>query len=131
MSKHQLLVQNAHNDQWREVIILASGHATLQVREKLLQDLIERGDKDKHRYLLHLLAISCLETSIELGPSVKVELENRLIQLVPPKNMMDAQALASAGDLAVPYCKFGNSMGRICEFCRPKMSHFAVKRLRF
>ncbi len=53
-----VLVKNAHDDQWREVIILASGLATRKVREELMQVLIERGDTEKvHRYQLHLLAV--------------------------------------------------------------------------
>jgi predicted nucleic acid-binding protein len=99
------LVANAHNDQWREVIILAAGLAPSQALcEQLIIGLIKRGDDEKeHRYQLHLIAVSCLETAIELGPEVKAEVEKRLSQLVPPKNLTDAKALAMAGDLAVPY----------------------------
>jgi len=97
-----ILVANAHNDQWREVIILASGLSTKQMREELIKGLIVRGDTDKqHRYQIHLLAVSCLETSLELGKDVITEVEKCLSQLVPPKNMTDAKALAAAGELAV------------------------------
>ena len=101
----ELLVANAHNDQWREVIILAAGLAPSQALcEQLIIGLIKRGDEEKeHRYQLHLIAVSCLETAIELGPEVKAEVEKRLSQLVPPKNFTNAKALAVAGDLAVPY----------------------------
>ena len=99
-----LLKMNAHNDQWREVIILACGLATKQMREELIKGLIARGDEEKeHRYQLHLLAVSCLETSIELSPEVKGEVEERLKLLIPPKNMTDAKTLAAAGELAVKY----------------------------
>jgi NACHT domain/Leucine Rich repeats (2 copies)/Leucine Rich repeat len=99
-----LLVEKAENDQWREVIILASGLATKQIREELIKGLIDRGDTDKeHRHQLHLLAVSCLETSVELGQEVRAEVEQRLSKLVPPKNMTDAKALAAAGELAVKY----------------------------
>ena len=99
-----LLVEKAENDQWREVIILASGLATKQMREELIKGLIARGDTaKKHRYQLHLLAVSCLETSIELGQEVRAAVEQRLSKLVPPKNMIDAKALAAAGELAVKY----------------------------
>ena len=99
-----VLVKNAHDDQWREVIILASGLATKKVREKLIHELLKRGDLEKdRRYQLHLLAVSCLDTSVELGQDVKTEVTKRLGTLIPPKNMTDAKALASAGELAVPY----------------------------
>src|SRR6266487_909152 len=99
------LVANGHNDQWREVIILAAGLAPSQALcEQLINGLIKRGDEEKeYRYQLYLIAVSCLETAIELGPEVKAEVEKRLSQLVPPKNITDAKALAVAGDLAVPY----------------------------
>jgi hypothetical protein len=99
-----VLVKNAHDDQWREVIILASGLATRKVREELIQELLKRGDTEKeHRYQLHLLAVSCLATSVELGQEVKVEVSKRLSALVPPKNITEARALAASGELGVPY----------------------------
>jgi hypothetical protein len=97
------LITNANNDQWREVIILASGLAHRQMREELIKGLITRGDEEnEHRYQLHLLAISCLETSIEISQEIKAEVEQRLRLLIPPKNMTDAKALA-ASELAVTY----------------------------
>jgi hypothetical protein len=87
-----VLVAKAHNDQWREVIILACGLASKAMREEIIKGLIARGDTEQaHRYQLHLLAVSCLETSVELGQETKTEVEKRLSQLVPPKNMTDAR----------------------------------------
>src|SRR5947207_5690185 len=52
-----ILLLNAHNDQWREIIILAAGLAANSVREKLISELITRGDTDsEHRSQFHLLA---------------------------------------------------------------------------
>jgi predicted NACHT family NTPase len=101
-----VLLKNAHDDQWREVIILAVGvpGATKQMCEDLVKGLIIRGDKEqKYRYQLHFLAVSCLETAVELGQEIKVEVEKRLSQLVPPKDMTEAEALAAAGELAVKH----------------------------
>jgi hypothetical protein len=97
-----LLIDRAHLDQWREVIILASGHAQKPQREQLIMALLKRGDADstlKHR--LHLLAVACMETAHEWSPSLYAEMNTRLKRLVPPRNMSEARALASAGDLAV------------------------------
>lgn len=99
-----LLIQHAHDDQWREVIILASGLGAKKVREYLVQELLNEGDKNNiYRYHLHLLAVACLEASIELSQNVKRRVEQRLAALIPPKNMEDARNLASAGELAVSY----------------------------
>lgn len=104
-----VLIANAKSDQWREVIILASGLANRQMREDLIKGLIENGDADKkHRYQLHLLAVSCLETSIEVKFHLRTEVERRLSQLIPPKNMDDAKAMAAAGELAVKHLVKGN-----------------------
>ena len=99
------LVANAHNDQWREVVVLAAGLAPSQALcEQLVDGLIKRGDEEKeYSYQIHLIAVSCLETAIELGPEIRAKVEKRLSELVPPKSMTEAKALAAAGDLAVPY----------------------------
>jgi Leucine-rich repeat (LRR) protein len=99
-----VLIQQAHNDQWREVIILTPGCVNGKDREKLLLELIKRGDVEKeHRYHLHLLAVACLESAIQLEGPLKRDIEDRLSQIVPPKDMTDAQALAAAGELAVEH----------------------------
>ena len=52
-----LLIQNADSAQWREVIILAAGHAALRQRETLLRGLLDRGNSERERrHGLHLLA---------------------------------------------------------------------------
>jgi NACHT domain/Leucine Rich repeats (2 copies) len=100
----EYLVAHAEQDQWREVVILAAGLAAQIQCEQLIKGLIERGDREKeHRHLLHLLAISCLETTVELNAELRGELEKRLGQLVPPKNLTEAKALAVAGELVVKY----------------------------
>jgi AAA+ ATPase superfamily predicted ATPase len=99
-----LLIANAHKDHWREVIILACGLGTAQMRQDLLMGLIDRGDTEKeYRYQLHFLAVSCLETSIMLDQKVKTEVEKRLSVLIPPRDMEDAKKLAAAGEMAVKY----------------------------
>jgi uncharacterized protein YjbI with pentapeptide repeats len=103
-----VLASHADNDQWREVIILAAGLASKKLREDLINELIQRGDgQPTRRYQLHLLAVACLETATDLDPSVQSQVKDRLINLVPPKNMTDAKALASAGELAVPFLADG------------------------
>src|SRR6266498_723184 len=95
-----VLLQNANNDQWREVIILASGLASQKTSTELISSLINHGDQDvKQRHRFYLLAGACLETAIELSQDVRAEMQIRMGQIIPPKNMDDAQALASAGEL--------------------------------
>ena len=66
-----LLVDRAEDDQWQGLIILAAGLASARGREQLISRLIARGDEEsRHRHQLHLLAVACLETSIELSPEL-------------------------------------------------------------
>ena len=99
-----LLVKNADDDQWREVVILAAGLARPKERGELIKDLITSGDEETSlRHKLHLLAVACLETSLELDRKVKEAVDQRLSQLVPPRSEAEAKDLASAGELAVPH----------------------------
>jgi hypothetical protein len=103
-----VLIGHANDDQWREVIILAAGRARPPERAQIILELLSRGDSDSNvRHQLHLLAVACLETSVELDPSIKSQLESRLSALVPPKNITEAKDLASAGELALPYLRNG------------------------
>ncbi len=98
------LIARADDDQWREVIILTAGFVTKPLCEQLVLGLIERGDEEEGlRYQLHLIAVACLETAIELGAEVRAQVEERLSRIVPPKNITNAKALAEADELAIKY----------------------------
>jgi hypothetical protein len=97
------LVLHAHEDYWREVVIMAAGHAKLKDREELIRGLIARGrDEPELTHRLYLLAVACMETSTDLSPSLQKELRECLERVIPPRNMTDAAAVASAGPIAVP-----------------------------
>lgn len=99
-----VLIKNAHDDQWREVIILSAGLARKNESELIVKSLIERGDHEpKNRQQLHLLAVGCLETSIELRHEIKKHVQERLEALVPPKSIAEAKTLAASGELVLPY----------------------------
>lgn len=97
------LIMHGHEDYWREVIILAAGHAKAKDRERLIRGLILRGNaEEEHTHSLFLLAVACMETSTELSPELQRELQSCLRLVMPPRNMTDAAAVASAGSIAVP-----------------------------
>ena len=97
------LVLHGHEDYWREVIILAAGHAKAKDRERLIRGLISRGNEESEStHSLFLLAVACMETSTELSPTLQDELKECLRSVMPPRNMTDAAAVASAGSIAVP-----------------------------
>ena len=99
-----LLIDNGINDQWREVIILAAGHARAEEREVLIRGLLERGRADaRNRHRLFLVAVACLETSTQLSRKLRTEVEEALALVIPPKNRDDATAIAAARELATPF----------------------------
>jgi hypothetical protein len=99
-----LLLHSADDDQWREVIILAAGHARPSECERLIKGLLERGSrKGAGSHRLTLLAMACLETAAQLSPELRAEVTQALGRVVPPKTASDAAAIAAAGELATPF----------------------------
>ncbi|MFD5513537.1 hypothetical protein ACFWIB_38170 [Streptomyces sp. NPDC127051] len=67
-----LLVRRAHEDQWQNVVKMATGHARPLERGRLLTDLVRRGDREEaHRERLHGLAARCLPYATQLAPDVR------------------------------------------------------------
>lgn len=97
-----VLVKNAHDDTWDDVVGMAVGHARTDERARLLQGLLRRADKVKGaRSRLVLLAAACLEHAPELDPAVRAEVQTRTAELVPPRRPEQAEELARAGELVL------------------------------
>lgn len=96
------LVQQAHLDQWQDVVVMAAGHAPRRAREELLRGVLSRGDAEPaNRYRLHLLAVACLETSPELDRTLRLAIEDRTASLLPPRSYGAAKALGAAGEFVI------------------------------
>ncbi|MEV4142955.1 NACHT domain-containing protein [Amycolatopsis sp. NPDC049691] len=91
-----ILVANADRDDWREVVVLAAGHAYPAQREKLIQGILDRRVTQ-----LSLVALACLETSPELPDRLRSEIHRRTAALIPPKNKGRAEFLAKAGEFVL------------------------------
>ncbi len=97
-----VLVSNAHLDQWEDVIRMSIAHARPAERAKLLTSLLNRGDEGPdpgHR--LHLLAATCLEHATELDPTVHREVQQRAAALIPPRSRDQARAMIEVGPVAL------------------------------
>lgn len=114
-----LLANNATNDQWREVIQLACGMARKEEANEVIMKIIKIGDlNEPMKTTLHLLAVACLETTIEIDANTKYEVQSRLVKLVPPKNIEAVTELAKAGDLVLPYLSYNKKMNvKESSFC--------------
>ncbi len=93
-----VLVANAHRDEWREVVVLAAGHAHPAQRAKLLEGLLA---PHRERLKLDLVALACLETSPELPAVLRAKIEARTSALIPPKTHATAESLAAAGEFVL------------------------------
>ncbi|MEW2395087.1 NACHT domain-containing protein [Streptomyces sp. NPDC046862] len=97
-----VLVRNAHDDQWDDVVRMAVGHARVEERGRLLRQLLRRASSVKgQRQRLVLLAAASLEHAPELDPAVREEVEARTGKLMPPRSMEDAAELAKVGELVL------------------------------
>ena len=103
-SRHfTIMVRNAHDNQWEDVIRMAVAHSAEKQCSQMLSKLVKRGDDvPKHRHRLHLLAAACLEDATELAPNVRQAVEERLAALVPPRTIDEADILAAAGSVVLP-----------------------------
>lgn len=96
-----VLTANAHLDEWREVVVLAAGHAHPAQRERLLDGILRWDADEQERLKLDLVALACLETSPVLSERVRNEIEDRASTLIPPSSLAEAEALAVAGEFAL------------------------------
>lgn len=93
-----LLVNNAHDDQWEDVLRMAVAHARPAESADLLRRLVERGDAEgEHRGRLHLLAAASLQYATEIEPEVRRLVEQRARVLMPPRSSEEATTLAALG----------------------------------
>jgi hypothetical protein len=113
-----LLLKQARSDQWREVVILAAGLGNRTQRETLIGGLLAAGEAHpRSRHRLHLLAVACLEAAPALSAKLRAEIRRALADLIPPKTMAEARAVASAGDLAVPLLAGHQESARTTAAC--------------
>nr|WP_258193760.1 NACHT domain-containing protein [Streptomyces sp. MA5143a] len=99
-----LLVRNAEDEQWADVIRMAVAHARPRERAGLLGDLVDAaaGAPDTSRSArIRLLALACLEHATELDPRVRAAVEEAAAPLIPPRTTEEARLLASCGPLVL------------------------------
>ncbi|MFG2030702.1 NACHT domain-containing protein [Streptomyces sp. NPDC048825] len=99
-----LLVRNAPDSQWSDVIRMAVAHARPRERAVFLEDLLASahnvGDDTAGTHI-RLLALACLEQATELDPKVRGDVEEQAATLIPPRTTKEARELASVGPLVL------------------------------
>ncbi|WP_433887388.1 NACHT domain-containing protein [Streptomyces sp. CA-111067] len=93
-----LLINNAHDDQWEDVIRMAVAHSRPAESTDLLNRLVTRGNAEaEHRPRLHLLAQASLHYATEIEPDTRDLVEQHARALMPPRSEEEADTLASLG----------------------------------
>ncbi|MEU4515466.1 NACHT domain-containing protein [Nonomuraea wenchangensis] len=96
------LVTNAHRDQWREVVIMAAGHANGPLREALLDGLLSRMTAEpRHARRLKIVICGCLETLPSVPERLRPAVDDCLDDLIPPRDVNSARSLALAGQVVL------------------------------
>lgn len=99
-----LLVRNAVDEQWADVIRMAVAHARPRERAELLQGLTDSAahhPDPAHSTRVRLLALACLEHATQLDPAVRASVEENAASLIPPRTTEEARRLAFCGPLAL------------------------------
>ena len=65
------LVANAHDDQWREVVVMAAAHAQPDQSAELLRGLLKRARRRAYMARIGPLAVACMQTARRLDPQLR------------------------------------------------------------
>ncbi|MFI0966191.1 NACHT domain-containing protein [Streptomyces sp. NPDC021080] len=98
-----LLVRNAGDSQWADVIRMAVAHARPRERAELLGSMTGAAARldGAAATRVRLLALASLEHATQLAPEVRSAVEGDAAPLVPPRTSAEARALAEAGPLVL------------------------------
>ncbi|MCZ4516254.1 NACHT domain-containing protein [Streptomyces sp. ActVer] len=100
-----LLVRNAADHQWSDVIRMAVAHARPRERADFLRGLLAAASDERTdpaaSTRIRLLALAGLEHATELDPKVRAAVEEQAAMLIPPHTVEEAKELASVGPLVL------------------------------
>ncbi|MCX4907796.1 NACHT domain-containing NTPase [Streptomyces sp. NBC_00878] len=99
-----LLVRNAADHQWSDVIRMAVAHARPRERAEFLGQLLTAAAEHTDPAAstrIRLLALAGLEHATELDPRVRAAVEEQAAALIPPRTVAEARELASVGPLVL------------------------------
>lgn len=95
------LIANAHDDQWREVVVMAAGHALPDQCAELLRGLLKRARRRGYSGRLGPLAVAAAQSARRVDPQLREDIGRLAGRLVPPATNEAADALAEAGEMVL------------------------------
>jgi hypothetical protein len=97
----EALAGRATDEQWRQVVILATGLGHKRQTERIFERLLDPPRKlREHKLALELTALGCLETAAEVDPVVAERIKRGAGALIPPRSSEHAYALSRIGEHA-------------------------------
>ena len=97
------IIRNAGDDQWREIVVLATGLGNLRQTTDLMRGLLRKTRYGKNRYRRRLLAVASLDEFRGADPNVIKEIENVIPELLPPRSIAESEELSHAGERLIPH----------------------------
>jgi hypothetical protein len=94
-----LLLKNANDAQWREVVVMAAGHAQPEQCAELLSGLLRQGRRRNRQESLWSLAVAAGQSARRIDPNLREEIDKVAEKLVPPATEDAAEALAGTGEV--------------------------------
>ncbi|MCF1594252.1 NACHT domain-containing protein [Streptomyces muensis] len=94
------LLNHAGEEAWRDVIVLAAGHATRTDAQVLIERLVQYGDVVQGRaekWYLHVLAAQCASSLLSLDAALMEVVRGRVRALMPPVTPSEADDVGSLG----------------------------------
>jgi len=96
------LIRNAHDDQWREVLVMAAGQANEPQTNRLIKGLLRPVSSTAVTIQRLLLAVACLDEVRSLKSELRQAVEEKIPSLLPPRSMDQAELLSKAGERLIP-----------------------------
>ncbi|MFD5749168.1 NACHT domain-containing protein [Streptomyces sp. NPDC127033] len=99
------LLQNAHDEQWQDTVLLSVGHCRPDEVRRLIESLLSQGEAASHRErreTLYVLAGRCLLNTVVVDESVGDHVASRIRSMLPPESSDSLKALASLGPYVLP-----------------------------
>jgi len=98
------LIERAHQDQWRDIIIMACGRLNRPQRNDLLGGILDRAGREKrHRRKLKFLAVACLETTRDVPLELMARIDECAKDFIPPRNESSVDAISGIGSRILHY----------------------------
>jgi hypothetical protein len=117
---YSLLARRSVDDNWRPVVLFASASRDREFSTELVKRILQLAEESKEPPLarrLKLAAVSCRYAALHMEASVVEHLAAIEAELIPPHNMVDAEALAGSADNVVPLLRYKRMLAREAAAC--------------